>query len=55
MTHPLVLHFWEEHRGRRQEVIMRVISTHMTPMERQIREAVNITESMKKGSECLNL
>merc|ERR1712112_312225 len=55
LSHPLVLRFWEEHGGRKQEVMMRILSTHITPMERQIREAVNIGESSKKGQECLNL
>ena len=34
---------------------MRILSTHYTPMERQVREAVNIGESSKNGKECLNL
>ena len=42
LSHPLVLHFWEQHQGRRQEIMMRVTSTHLTALDRQITESVNI-------------
>ena len=38
LSHPLVLHFWEEHQGRRQPLMMRVISAHLTPLDRQVTE-----------------
>ena len=55
LTHPLVLYFWEEHNGRKQEVMMRILSRHMTLMERQLQEAININEVFKYGQEYLNL
>ena len=54
ISHPLVLHFWESHSGRRQEVLMRVVSRHLTALDRQITESVNILESGKVPEESLN-
>lgn len=31
-THPLVMHFREEHSGQEQEVLMKILSNHMTPL-----------------------
>ena len=54
ISHPLVLHFWECHSGKRQEVLMRVISRHLTALDRQSTESVNILESGKVPEESLN-
>ena len=43
MGHPLVKHAWEEHEGVKPQVIMRIISKHESPMDRQITEAVRIS------------
>ena len=32
MSNPLVVHFWEEHVGEQQEILMRVVSKHMTAL-----------------------
>ena len=53
-THPMVIHYWEEHQGRKQETMMRILSTHLTPLERQTNESINILEGEKKPGECLN-
>ena len=55
LSHPLVLHFWEEHQGRRQPLMMRVISAHLTPLDRQVTESINILASNQNESESLNL
>ena len=55
LSHPMVLHFWEEHQGRHQEYIMRTISKHQSPLEWQVVESVNINVGMRKQEECLNL
>ena len=54
LAHPLVDHFWEEHNGRRQEVLMRILSTHLTPLDRQVQESANILKAMIHPQECLN-
>ena len=43
-THPVVTHFQEEHEGREQEVMMRIIGKHQTPLEKQVMESVLIEE-----------
>ena len=50
----MVAHFWEEHDGRRQDVLMRITSTHSTPLERQVQESCNILKANSKQDECLN-
>ena len=54
-THPLMTHFREEHSGKAQEILMRVISKHITPLERQVCESLNIIRASGKPEECLNL
>ena len=44
ISHPMAVHFWEEHAGMRQEVLMRVTSRHLTALDRQVEESVNILE-----------
>ena len=39
----MVKHAWEEHEGMKPEVIMRIISKHESPMDRQVTEAVRIS------------
>ena len=55
ISHPLVQHFWEEHRGRKQLILMRVTSSHLKPLERQVTESVNILEGNRNPAESLNL
>ena len=55
ITHPIVLHFWEEHNGEKQNVLMRILSGHLTPMDRQIQESVNILGASRNPPEALNL
>ena len=54
-THPLVTHFEEEHEGQPLEVLMRILSKHLTPLDRQVRESLNISLAAKQEEECLNL
>ena len=54
-THPLVLHFREEHQEERQPILMRVLSRHMTALDRQVTESLNIITTSKVPEECLNL
>ena len=54
LAHPMVGHFWEEHRGIQQGVLMRILSVHITPLDRQIQESNNIMEAMRAPAECLN-
>ena len=53
-THPLVIHFMEEHGGRRQETMLRILSRHFTSLDRQTTESANILESGKNPGEALN-
>ena len=54
VAHPLVIQFMEEHGGRRQETMLRVLSGHLTSLSRQTTESANILESGKKLGEALN-
>ena len=54
-THPLVTHFEEEHEGQPHQVLMRILSRHLTPLDRQVRESLNISLAAKQEEECLNL
>ena len=54
-SHPLVIHFREEHGGRQQEVLMRILSRHISPLDRQVVEPLNILKASKTSEECLNL
>ena len=54
-THPLVIHFREEHNGQEQEVLMRILSSQMTPLDRQVKESLNILRASRVPEECLNL
>ena len=53
-THPLVIHCQEEHGGVIQPILMRILSTHLTPMDRQIQESLNIIQEIRKEGSCLN-
>ena len=55
-THPLVIHFLEEHNGSRQEILPRVVGLFRTPLERQVWELVEIDSTMAKlgHTHCLN-
>jgi len=55
LAHPMVLHFWEQHEGRQQPVLMRVTSKHLMALERQVRESINIEKCARNITECLNL
>ena len=50
----MVQHFWKQHRGYRQEVLMRVLSRHQTALKRRARVTVNIERLAKEPQECLN-
>ena len=39
-AHPMVIHAMEEHGGVPQPVLMRVLSSHLTSMDRQIQESL---------------
>ena len=54
IAHPMVSHFWEEHNSRRQEILMKITSTHLTPLEHQVQESCNIIKAMTNEEECLN-
>ena len=53
-THPMVIHCQEEHQGEIQPILMRILSAHMTPMDRQIQESLNIVQEIRKEGSCLN-
>ena len=50
----LYRHHIEEHRGEEPEYWMRVTSTHKTPMQRQVEEAVRIEEARGRSNITLN-
>ena len=54
-SHPLVLHFREEHQEERQPILMRVLSRHLTALDRQVTESLNIIRASRVPEECLNL
>ena len=54
-THPVVIHFMEEHQGRKQQTLFRIVSGHLTSLDHQTTESVNIIEVGKKPEEALNL
>ena len=54
-THPLVVHFMEEHGGATQEILMRVLSRHISPLDRQVQESLNILKASRTPEEYLNL
>ena len=53
-SHPLVIHCVEEHGGNIQPILMRNLSAHITSMDRQIQESLNIVQEMRKEGSCLN-
>ena len=55
LTHPMTLHFLEEHNGVQQEVILRILNKFHTALARQVAESVMIEEVAGKPEECLNL
>lgn len=55
VTHPMVIHMIEEHRGEIQPALMRSLTAHLMAMNRQIQESLNIIEETKKVGLCLNL
>ena len=54
-THPLVLHFREEHQEETQPILMRILLRHLTALERQVTESLNIIKASSASEECLNL
>ena len=54
-THPLNIHFQEEHEGRKQEIMFRVVSKHYSALERHVAESVLIEEISGSQETCLNL
>ena len=51
----MVPHFWEEHGGQEQRIMMRVLSRHIKALERQVQESVLIEKLAEEEKECLNL
>ena len=43
----LSIHFKEEHGGVAQEILFRVLSRHIFPLERQVQESLNILRASK--------
>lgn len=54
-THPIVMHCLEEHGGEAQPVLMRALYSHLTAMDRQVQEYLNILQEARKQGQCLNL
>ena len=54
-THPMIIHSLEEHGGEAQPVLMRTLSSHLTTMDRQVQESLNILQEARKQGQCLNL
>ena len=54
-THPMVIHFQEEHYGEAQETIFRLLSKHRLALERQVTESVRIEDAAANPLESLNL
>ena len=50
----LVAHFREEHGGQTQDILMRTLSRHLTPLDRQVRESLNIMKASANIEEYLN-
>ena len=44
----------EEHEGSTQPILMRTLSAHITPIDRQIQESLNIILEVRKEGNCLN-
>ena len=42
LAHPVLQHFWEDHGGTDQRMIMRVLSRHNKALKRQVAESVLI-------------
>ena len=51
----MVIHCIEEHGGDVQPILMRTLSTHLTAMDRQVQESLNILEEARRDGQCLNL
>ena len=51
----MVAHFWVEHGGMRQPILLRGVSYHRTPTERQVTESIRIENGMKSPESLLNL
>ena len=54
-THPLVAHFREEYGSIAQEILMRILSTHLTSLDRQVKESLNIFKASGNPDKCLNM
>ena len=55
LDHPMVQHFWEEHKGEEQEIILRVLGRHLKALYRQIEESILIERTSEVKAQCLNL
>ena len=54
-THPMVIHFLEDHQGEEQETVFRLLSKHRTALDCQVMELVRIEETATNPQEALNL
>ena len=51
----MIIHCIEEHGGKVQPTLMKILSIHLTAMDRQVQESLNILEEARKAGQCLNL
>ena len=51
----MVQHFWEEHSGQEQEIMLRVLGRHIKALDRKVQEIVLIEKASEVEKECLNL
>ena len=51
----MAIHAIEEHEGEVQPILMRILSSHLTPMDRKIQESLNILEEARTPGQCMNL
>ena len=54
-SHPLITHFREEYNGAQQDILIWVLSKHITPLDRQVKGSLNTTRASRCAEECLNI
>ena len=55
LTHPMTLHLLEEHEGKQQEIIFRILGKYRSVLGRQVAESVAIKKASTKTEKCVNL
>ena len=53
-THPIVIHCQKQHGGVVQPILMRTLSAHISPMDRQVQESLNILQEIRTSGHCLS-